>query len=1205
MSRLSSLELNGYKTFANQTVFEFPANITSIVGPNGSGKSNIADSIRWVLGEQSFSLLRAKKTEDMIFAGSDQRSRAGMASVSIAFNNQENWLPIDYSEVVLTRRAYRDGQNEYLINNQRVRLKDFQELLSQTGLSDRTYTIIGQGLVDLALSIKPDERRKLFEEAAGIGLYRIRKEETFRRLEATRRNLDRVLDIITELRPRLRSLERQANRVSEYKQIQLTLNEALTEWYGYYWFNAQKEIEQAQEEYHKAEKFVGENRVAIRNCQEDLERIGNERQTLLQQLDEIRKKSVSFQSGHQDAVKKAAILEERKKSAENFINQLRVDLSEVEKSILTKTEKINFAQAEFDKSKTNHEIVLAKYQDTHAKWETIINEKQQYDEELVNLRQESVNQGTLVIKNNANLAELKDRIIDYKKQIQQDQLKVEEYLLKREKTIEQKSALKADQKHIENELSKLITRETDLKAILEEINLSIINLEKERSTIDNENAKLKVRLESLIQSEQSLAGFSEGAKNLLKGADRNSKKYKISILLNYLKVPQKFESAITAALGGAIDVLVLDSKTIDESLFTEIEALAKGRVAVFNQNVNTEDERDLKINRSKIIGLANELVSVPTDYQHVINSLLKDVIVVDNKADALGLIANGVKFKKIVTLEGDLFLSNGVVYLGNGSKEFKVGVSRQKEELNVLISKNTQYLNKQQNEIDEQRNQYQISMSQYKENEQALADLKQRVSEIKRQISHKELGEGGIADQIAWLNNQIDVADKKIIDTQASIAKIQADNKAINLEIEKIDLAEKTLRNRISEYPINDLRSQLHEYETELAISNESFKHAKELLEFLQSNLQDDLKKKEEYLIRLEQNNSILDELVNTIEELTAEIEILSQEIATIEQDELIPLELSLRNVEIDHEAKSREEKELQGKYAIKERQFSQVQVELSRRLERLENLKEKISDDFGLVIIDKNEQFQNLDGLSPLPFVDYIMESLPLKQELREGISNEINQYKNQLRRIGSVNPEAQDEYIELNDRFNYLQSQVADLEKASEDLQKIIKELDEIIERDFISTFRLVNAEFSKMFSRLFNGGTAHLVISDENDPIESGIDIEAKLPGRREQGLVLLSGGERSLTAVALVFALLKVSPTPFCVLDEVDAMLDESNVGLFVDLLKELSEKTQFILITHNRNTVQAADVIYGVTMGRDSTSQVISLKLDEVSEKYVD
>ena len=1205
MSRLSSLELNGYKTFANQTVFEFPANITSIVGPNGSGKSNIADSIRWVLGEQSFSLLRAKKTEDMIFAGSDQRSRAGMASVSIAFNNQENWLPIDYSEVVLTRRAYRDGQNEYLINNQRVRLKDFQELLSQTGLSDRTYTIIGQGLVDLALSIKPDERRKLFEEAAGIGLYRIRKEETFRRLEATRRNLDRVLDIITELRPRLRSLERQANRVSEYKQIQLTLNEALTEWYGYYWFNAQKEIEQAQEEYHKAEKFVGENRVAIRNCQEDLERIGNERQTLLQQLDEIRKKSVSFQSGYQDAVKKAAILEERKKSAENFINQLRVDLSEVEKSILTKTEKINFAQAEFDKSKTNHEIVLAKYQDTHAKWETIINEKQQYDEELVNLRQESVNQGTLVIKNNANLAELKDRIVDYEKQIQQDKLKVEEYLLKREKTIEQKSALIADQKHTENELSKLITRETDLKAILEEINLSIINLEKERSTIDNENAKLKVRLESLIQSEQSLAGFSEGAKNLLKGADRNSKKYKISILLNYLKVPQKFESAITAALGDAIDVLVLDSKTIDESLFTEIEALAKDRVAVFNQNVNTEDERDLKINRSKIIGLANELVSVPTDYQHVINSLLKDVIVVVNKADALGLIANGVKFKKIVTLEGDLFLSNGVVYLGNGSKEFKVGVSRQKEELNVLISKNTQYLNKQQNEIDEQRNQYQISMSQYKENEQALADLKQRVSEIKRQISHKELGEGGIADQIAWLNNQIDVADKKIVDTQASIAKIQADNKAINLEIEKIDLAEKTLRNRISEYPINDLRSQLHEYETELAISNESFKHAKELLEFLQSNLQDDLKKKEEYLIRLEQNNSILDELVNTIEELTAEIEILSQEIATIEQDELIPLELSLRNVEIDHEAKSREEKELQGKYAIKERQFSQVQVELSRRLERLENLKEKISDDFGLVIIDKNEQFQNLDGLSPLPFVDYIMESLPLQQDLREGISNEINQYKNQLRRIGSVNPEAQDEYIELNDRFNYLQSQVADLEKASEDLQKIIKELDEIIERDFISTFRLVNAEFSKMFSRLFNGGTAHLVISDENDPIESGIDIEAKLPGRREQGLVLLSGGERSLTAVALVFALLKVSPTPFCVLDEVDAMLDESNVGLFVDLLKELSEKTQFILITHNRNTVQAADVIYGVTMGRDSTSQVISLKLDEVSEKYVD
>ncbi len=245
-SRLSSLELHGYKTFANITNFAFPSMVTAIVGPNGSGKSNIADSIRWVLGEQSFSLLRAKKTEDMIFAGSENKPRSGMASVSIAFNNHDNWLPIEYSEVVLTRRAYRDGQNEYLINNQRVRLKDFYELLGKTGLADRTYTIIGQGLVDVALSIKPDERRKLFEEAAGIGLYRTRKEEAIKRLETTRRNLDRILDILEEIKPRLRSLERQAAKANEYLRLQSELNNLLREWYGYYWFKGQEELKIAQ-----------------------------------------------------------------------------------------------------------------------------------------------------------------------------------------------------------------------------------------------------------------------------------------------------------------------------------------------------------------------------------------------------------------------------------------------------------------------------------------------------------------------------------------------------------------------------------------------------------------------------------------------------------------------------------------------------------------------------------------------------------------------------------------------------------------------------------------------------------------------------------------------------------------------------------------------------------------------------------------------
>jgi len=1205
MSRLSSLELNGYKTFANQTIFEFPANVTSIVGPNGSGKSNIADSIRWVLGEQSFSLLRAKRTEDMIFAGSDQRSRAGMASVSIAFNNAENWLPIDYAEVVLTRRAYRDGQNEYLINNQRVRLKDFQELLSQTGLSDRTYTIIGQGLVDLALSIKPDERRKLFEEAAGIGLYRIRKEETFRRLEATRRNLDRVLDIITELRPRLRSLERQANRVSEFKQIQLSLREALTEWYGYYWFTAQKEIEQAQKDYKQAEKFLDQNRKEISNCQEELERIRITRNTLVTQLSEMRNKSQNIRNSFQEANKNAAILEERKKSIEIFIDQLRVDISETQNVITSKTEKLVDATVEFEKLKAINQTAVSDFQHEKDKWETFIKEKQFFDDELAALRQQIVHKETLIIKNNANHSELIDRISDFESQVKQDNLKINEYNLKREKTIEQKNGLIVEQEKNQKQLNELIKVESDHKSKLDDLQQSIRVLEKERTVIQSENARLKVRLEALIQSGQTLAGFSNGAKNLVRATDNKASKYKVSILLNNLKVQQKFELAITAALGEAIDLLVIDTKTIDHTILSEIEAVAKERVAVFSKDVRFDNDEDLSIDRTKIIGFAIEFVSAPIEYLQILNSILKDVIVVENKTDALHLIKEGIVFKKIVTLEGELFLNNGVIYLGKGLAETKVSISRQKEELGKIISNNTQSEEVLIREIKDIRKKSDIVSQQKEANENSIADLVRNMKEIDRQISQLDLEEDGVSAQITWLTNQIETAKRKILDTQAIISKIQADNEMLHLGVERMNQEEKILRLKISDYPINDLRSQLYEYETKLAISNEAYKHAKELLDFLQINLQEDLQKQEEYHIRLEENEAALKELINNHNILKADIENFSNQIEALDQENLIPTELSLKSIENDLEEKSREEKELQRINGVRERQFSQVQVELSRRLERLENLKEKIYDDFGLVVIEKSEQISTPDGLSPLPFTENIIETLTINPELREGVSSEINQLKSQLRRIGSINPLAQDEYNELNDRFNYLQSQVSDLEKASEDLQKIIKELDEIIERDFITTFKLVNTEFSKMFARLFNGGSAHLIISDENDPIESGIDIEAKLPGRREQGLVLLSGGERSLTAVALVFALLKVSPTPFCVLDEVDAMLDESNVGLFVNLLKELSEKTQFILITHNRNTVQVADVIYGVTMGRDSTSQVISLKLDEVSDKYVD
>ncbi|MCJ7696291.1 MAG: hypothetical protein MUO40_12835, partial [Anaerolineaceae bacterium] len=457
-------------------------------------------------------------------------------------------------------------------------------------------------------------------------------------------------------------------------------------------------------------------------------------------------------------------------------------------------------------------------------------------------------------------------------------------------------------------------------------------------------------------------------------------------------------------------------------------------------------------------------------------------------------------------------------------------------------------------------------------------------------------------DQRNWLKEQSRNLDEKIADYSKLIIGMEESIIGATKEIDALKQQENGLKLNLSDIPISELQNNIHQYETNVVICRQKFNNINDSI----SNVNDRITEEK---VRFSDLKSRLEDLKSTINSITIEEKKLhdqeqsvSKQLGELLLKNITPLEQQLKELESLYAQRQKLEAELQKESILKERQTSQIQIELTRKNERLENLKERIEDDFGLVDFEYNPHMM---GPTPLPFQDLVIESLPVRHELPEDLGENIKEMKIQLRRIGDVNSEAQVEYQEVLERYNFLTEQVKDLETASVDLNKVINELEEIMQRDFLKTFKAVSVEFSRMFTRLFNGGTAKLLISDENDPIESGIDIEARLPGRREQGLVLLSGGERSLAAVALIFALLKVSPTPFCVLDEVDAMLDESNVGRFCDLLKELSNDTQFILITHNRNTVQAADVIYGVTMGRDSTSQVISLKLDEVDQTYIE
>lgn len=1200
---LSALELHGYKTFANETTFKLPGMVTAIVGPNGSGKSNIADSIRWVLGEQSYSLLRAKKTEDMIFSGSDQRSRAGLASVSITFNNEDNWLPIDFSEVVLTRRAYRNGQNEYLINNQRVRLKDFHELLASTGLGDRNYTIIGQGLVDVALAIRPDERRKLFEEAAGIGLYRERKEESIKRLDITRRNLDRVLDILSEIRPRLRNLEKQAGKIAEYKRIQSDLQLNLRDWYGYYWFKAQDELIKAKSTFKEQERQIEELREKQSINQSNLLNLSKDLQVKREKLNYFHAELGKLHSDSETLNLNLAVLEERERSFTVLIKNLEI-------------EKIGFEEGKKSKQNemvdTNNDLISQKLELEEIRNQLSIvvdsltqriTERKQQEKTINDLQKSIVVLETKSITLIAKQNELKFRIAELNSGVDQKNKNISTLNTRVESLLQKKTEISTQLIEKQSSLNELIHKISANQQQVQSSEAEVVELKNQIEELIKEKTRLLVKLDMISQSEQALADFSAGAKSLL----QSKKDHKIDLDFHAINkeiiVPERYETAIAAALGDAIDVLRLKVPRIELDLLKIIEENTSGRVAIISDLAIESSNTDTKVaQKDLIIGRASDLINYPSDLAEIITALLGNVYIVPDKATALELINSYPTPNRLVTLDGDLFLGNGVIYLGKEEGSNKIGIPRQKIELRDFANQIIETISLKSNLLNKKELIFRGLKDEQATLKEKESNIIKELKEFSNLIIATDLEMSKVSEQKEWFASQKLVDLSKVKEFSQLLITTEKDLKATGKKIEEMRKELEMQSSKLSALPLDELQALVYKFETDNAIAQQKFKHTESILMGINKQLTID----EEHLLDNKNKINLASQQLKEIKiqksEIYKKLEYINLRISELQTGDTKLIENDLKDLEIEYAQIQSLDSDLQKETLLKERLFTQASLDLTLKIQKLENLKEHIEDDFGMV---NYEYSQNMEGSSPLPFKDFVIETLPQKYDLPDSTGEIIKTLKNQLRKIGAVNPEAQVEYEDVRQRFNFLNDQTKDLEKASNDLRKVIEELDALMVRDFVKTFKAVNSEFSQLFTRLFNGGSAKLTISDESDPIDSGIEIEAKLPGKREQGLALLSGGERSLAAVALVFALLKVSPTPFCILDEVDAMLDESNVGRFCDLLLELSRSTQFILITHNRTTVQVADVIYGVTMGRDSSTQVLSLKLDEVDQSYVE
>lgn len=1198
-SRLKSLELHGYKTFASRTLFEFPGNITAIVGPNGSGKSNIADALRWVLGEQSYSLLRGRKTEDMIFSGSEQRPRASMASAGIMFDNEEGWLPIDYSEVSLARRAYRDGQNEYVLNGQRVRLKEISELLAQSGLAERTYTIIGQGLVDAALSLKPDERRRFFEEAAGIGLYRSRREEALNRLDTTRRNLERVLDILGELEPRLKSLERQAARAIEHDRIKNELQLLLREWYGYHWHRMQADVLHAREVLQVQEQKLAETRRKYEGVDNQVRDLREQLGQVRSQLNEWHNQSAELHNQREKVNRALAVLDERNRALLAQQATIQLDLTKVEEEEQLHHDRLRTTEAERDRLQAEYEESAAQSEKVRGDLAERESSRGRLEKTIRDLRRQMVANETRQVQIKAHLNELKSRNTMLRKNAETAEAAVqpaEELLLKAKSHLEE---TQAENDQAETRHHSLIAEFRELQEKITTAETQQKQAQDELAKISSEKTRLKGQVDVLEQAEHSLSGLNQGSKTVLTAAQQGKLTGHFRSLSQLIEVPAQYEQAITAALGDTLEGIALQDATDPEQVLELLSGDEKGRAILFPQSWLRIEPVLKAPNEADCMGVASQLVSVDKGSQPLIDLLLGRVLVARDRKAARRLAASQPVDVRVVTLQGEVFSGTGVVTAGQVNRSALLARPRELREARENLSVIEDQLVKAESNarqatetVEKVRRNAQAKEKELREQDQVLRQIARDLQQATLQFEQAQQKRDWQQGQLTNFRDQIKKSEVESSENKQELVKIEGEAESLDLQITEIQRS-------LDQLPINEFQAQVVHWDTQTALTERSLKDAdRRLVEYRQS-LQTNLEQQRTFHQRLEQaqtaqkqhdEEKVIQQQKET--ELNTAIDALREQIA--------PKEAELSRLESRYDRLQGDLSAAQQAVSVAERYVTQAQLESGRLRDSLDSLRHRIEEDFGLVAFEYSAE---ISGPTPLP-LDGMVQDLPEVVEIPSELEESINRLRSQLRRIGAINPEAQSEYLSVKERYTFLTSQVADLRKADEDLRLVISELDELMETEYRKTFKAVAAEFTILFTRLFGGGSARLVLQDEENPTEGGIDIEARLPGRREQGLSLLSGGERSLTAVALIFSLLKVSPTPFCVLDEVDAMLDEANVGRFCDLLKELSETTQFIVITHNRNTVQVANVIYGVTMGKDSASQVISLKLDEVPEEMV-
>ena len=1180
---LKRLELQGFKSFADKTILELMPGITTVIGPNGSGKSNISDAIRWVLGEQSMKSLRGTKSLDIIFAGTQNRKSLGFAEASLVFDNSDGALPIEYTEVTVTRKIYRSGETGYYINKVPCRLKDVLELFMDTGIGKDGYSIIGQGKIDEILSNKSEDRRHIFEEAAGIVKYRTRKQESEKKLEHTKLNLLRINDILAEIEGNLEPLQMQADKAKKYLNLKEELKNIEI---GLFVYNIEKYKQDL-------EKVVQDIEIMQSQCNDEegrLERVKILKEELKSSIDEITEtienmSNIGFESQKQIEQLNSNINVAKTRIANNNENNDRYlkEIEEQNAKIQELKDEIEQKEAKKDNLKQNKE-----------KFEKELNEKQaeldKLTEKLSSKELEIEGYKHTVEENTDKKYELQSEInaqnINYQNfEKRQAQIKQEmqSTISELDGTRLNKEDIAKQFNEIENKKNKAQNSLNEVAKQREEANQKIKSFESNINILSSEMRIKESRLKFLIETEKEKEGYIKSVKSLLKDCENIKElgKGMNGVLANIIEVPDDLQTAIEMCLGASLQNIVTETETDAKRLVEHLRKNNLGRASFLPiSSVRGKKLDKIKGNESGVIGIASDLVKYNKKYEQIILNLLGRTVIVDNMDTAIKVAKqNGYTFR-IVTKEGDLINPSGAITGGSVAKKTVNILGRGKEieklekEIKNLKQKIEKLENDKQNYEESIEGILELSANLEKELQEidiTYATEKQKVISINENIEKLEKRLNRLKEEQANLEKQKEEAVSTKGDLQVEINKIVEQNE----ELSKI-ITEFAELNKDDQKYIDDLNFDI----TNLKISVSSFDESEASIQEIQERINQEL---ENAHTSIENKNTQIEQIKKDNEELEKSIQETLQKIEEVKESvnsSSSKIEELKKERAQKSEKLSKQEDEITAKFKVIE--------DLKGQLVKLDVKKTKIEEDINGIINKMWEEYE----LTPNNAEQYQKpENVALTQR-------RVNSLRTEIRELGSVNVDSIEEYKNLKDRYDFMSEQRLDLENTMSKLRKVILDMTQIMKEQFKEKFKVINKNFGEVFAELFGGGKAELTLEDEENILECGIDITVQPPGKKLQNMMLLSGGEKAFTAIALLFAILKINPAPFCVLDEIEAALDDVNVFRYADYLKKFTDHTQFLVITHRKGTMEVADTVYGVTMEESGISKLLSMKLKQ-------